>query len=195
MPEQRHRVEHAVAERNRGRHRDHIAAEQRQVHAWLALGHAVAHRRNAAGDLRGRADFARENLHLLGITAVRLMRRQHVVVGSYDPDVRPGEMTDRRLIFAGGCKAVCEIAATEARTADPPLLLLGHQFEITTPSRLRPFDDPVGDTSDGGIESHAAGSASSGRSKQQGLQHHIDARVGLLLAMANNHFAGAVAFA
>src|SRR6476469_8302112 len=102
-------------------------------------------------------------------------------------------MTKRCFIFAGCCKAVCEIAAADARTADPPLLLLVHQFEITTPSRLRAFNNPVGDSSDGRIESHAAGSASSGRSKQQDPQHHIDARVGLLLAMANNHFAGAVA--
>ena len=43
--EQRDAVEHAVAERDRGRQRDRVAAEQRQLHARLALGHAVAHRR------------------------------------------------------------------------------------------------------------------------------------------------------
>ena len=69
-------------------HRDHVAAEQRQVHARLALGDAVAHRRNAARDLRRRADLAREDLHLLGVAAVGLMRRQHVVVGGDDADVR-----------------------------------------------------------------------------------------------------------
>jgi hypothetical protein len=30
-------LEHAVAQRNRGRERDRVAAEQRQVHAGLAL--------------------------------------------------------------------------------------------------------------------------------------------------------------
>ena len=46
------RVEHVVAERDGGRHGDHVAAEQRQLHAGLALGDAVAHGRHAAGELR-----------------------------------------------------------------------------------------------------------------------------------------------
>ena len=147
--EQRRRVEHAVAERDRRAHRDHVAAEQRQVHARLALGHAVAHRRNSARDLRGRADLARENLHLLGVAAVGLMRRQHVVVGGDDADIRAGEVADRLLVLARRGEAVREIAAAEARAVDPPLLLLGHQVEIAPPRRLRSLDDPVGDRGDG----------------------------------------------
>jgi hypothetical protein len=46
------RVEHVVRQRHRGGHGDHVAREQRQLHAGAALGHAVAHRRHAAGDLR-----------------------------------------------------------------------------------------------------------------------------------------------
>jgi hypothetical protein len=38
-----------------GGHRDHVAREQRQLHAGLALRDAVAHRRHAARDLRHRA--------------------------------------------------------------------------------------------------------------------------------------------
>ena len=109
--EQRRGVEHAVAERDRGAHRDHVAAEQRQVHAGLALGHAVAHRRNPASDLRRRADLARENLHLLGVAAIGLMRRQHVVVSGYDSDVGTGERADRLLVLARSGEAVGEIAA------------------------------------------------------------------------------------
>ena len=37
-----------------------VAREQRQLHAGAALGDAVAHRRHAAGDLRGGAEFARD---------------------------------------------------------------------------------------------------------------------------------------
>ena len=44
-------VEHVVRERDRGRHRDHVAAEERELHAVAALGDAVAHRGHAAGDL------------------------------------------------------------------------------------------------------------------------------------------------
>ena len=109
--EQRRRIEHPMAERHRRRHGDHVAAEQRQIHAGLALGHAVAHCGHAARDLGRRADLARENLYLLGVAAVRLMRREHVVVGGDDADVRPRQMADRLLVLAGGGEAVGEIAA------------------------------------------------------------------------------------
>jgi hypothetical protein len=51
-------VEHIVRQRHGGRHGDGVAREQRQFHARLALGHAVAHGRRAAGELRHRAHFA-----------------------------------------------------------------------------------------------------------------------------------------
>ena len=113
-------------ERDRRPHRNHVAAEQRQVHARLPLGDAVAHRRNPARDLRGRADLAGEDLHLLGVAAVGLMRRQHVVVGGDDADVRAGKVTDRLLVLARRSEAMREISATEARAGDAPLLLLRH---------------------------------------------------------------------
>ena len=46
--EQRHSIEHRMAERDRGRPGDDVAAEQRQFHARLPLGDPVAHRRRAA---------------------------------------------------------------------------------------------------------------------------------------------------
>src|SRR3546814_7566300 len=49
------------------RQRECIAAEQRQFHARIALRHAVAHRRHAAGDLRRDPRLARPHFHLLGI--------------------------------------------------------------------------------------------------------------------------------
>ena len=110
--EQGRRVEHAVAERDCRAHRDDVAAEQRKVHARLTLRNPVAHRRHAAGDLRRGADFAGENLHLLGVAGIRLMGRQHVVVSGYNSDVRTGEMADRLLVLARGGEAVGEIAAT-----------------------------------------------------------------------------------
>ena len=109
--EQSRGIEHAVAERDRGAHRDHVAAEQRQVHAGLALSHPIAHRWNTAGDLRRRTDLARENLHLLGVAAIGLMSREHVVVSGYNSDVRTGERADRALVLARSGEAVREIAA------------------------------------------------------------------------------------
>ena len=152
--EQGRGVEHAVAERHRRPHRDHVAAEQREVHPRLALRHPVAHRRNPARDLRRRADLTSEDLHLLRVAAVRLMRRQHVVVSGYNSDVRTGEVADCLLVLARRGETVGEITATEARTVDAPLLLVGHQLEVPAAGRPGPFDDAVGNRGDSGVQSH-----------------------------------------
>ena len=52
--EAQRRVEHVVRQRDGGRQRDHVAAEQRQLHPGLALRDAVAHRRHAARELAPR---------------------------------------------------------------------------------------------------------------------------------------------
>ena len=70
------------------RHGDHVAREQRQLHARLALGDAVAHGRHAAGHLGDAAGLARRLLMSCRIGLERLMRRQHVVVGGDDAEVR-----------------------------------------------------------------------------------------------------------
>ncbi|MCY1441007.1 hypothetical protein D9M71_573040 [compost metagenome] len=44
-------IEHVVRQRDGGAHGNHVAAGQRQLHARLALGHAIAHGRHAAGEL------------------------------------------------------------------------------------------------------------------------------------------------
>ena len=144
-PEEGCGVEHAVAERNRSAHCDDISAEQRQVHARLSLRHSVAHRRNCARDLCGCCDLPSENLHLLWISAVRLMRGEHVIEGRDYPDIRSGKIADRVLVFSGRREAVREIAAGQPWAAHAPLLLLGDQVEITPAARLGSFDDAVGD--------------------------------------------------
>ena len=152
--EQRRGIEHAMTQGDRGTHRDHVAAEQRQVHARLALRHAVAHRRHPARNLRGRSGLAGENLDLLGIAPVRLMRRQHVVIGGDDADVGAGKRLDRLLVVTRGREPVSEIAARHARPADAALFLFADQLEIVPPLRLGPLDDPVGDPGHGCIERH-----------------------------------------
>ena len=81
-------VEHVVRQRDRGRQRNHVAREQRQLHACPALRDAIAHRRHATGNLRGRADVARGLADQIRIALERLMRREHVVVGRDDGDIR-----------------------------------------------------------------------------------------------------------
>ena len=74
------RVEHVVRQRDRGRERNHVAGEERKLHSPFALGHAVAHRRDAARDLRGAADRPRRLFDKVGKPGEGLMGRQHVVV-------------------------------------------------------------------------------------------------------------------
>ena len=105
----RHAIEHRVAHRHGGRQRDHIAAEQRQLHAVLPLGHPIAHRRNAARHLHGRADFAGIELHGFGVAAIGLMRRKHIVIGGDDCQVRPAPALDRALVLQRRGKAVGEV--------------------------------------------------------------------------------------
>ncbi len=85
--EQQRRVEHLVRERHGGRERDHVAAEQRELHSGAALGDPVAHRRHATrelGDAAGAQDLL---LQQRRIALERLVRGEHVVVGGDDRDV------------------------------------------------------------------------------------------------------------
>ncbi len=54
-PQVHHAVEHVMAQANGRSLSDVVAREQRQLHAGAALGHAVTHRRHAAGHLRSGA--------------------------------------------------------------------------------------------------------------------------------------------
>ena len=108
-------VEHVVAEPDGGRLCDHIAREQRQFHAASALGDAVAHRRHAAGHLCGGAQLAGDFADLLGIGLERLVRRQHVVVGGDDAQVRRHATAQAALVgAAAGGESVGEVAAAQA---------------------------------------------------------------------------------
>jgi hypothetical protein len=129
-------IEHVVRERDRGGERDHVAREQRQLHAGAALGDAIAHRRHAARELGDPARPAHRLLDQGRETLERLVRREHVVVGRDDCDVRPGIARERLLVVAvAGGKAVREVAAGEPRPlrAAPPGL--ADPLEIGLPRR------------------------------------------------------------
>ena len=96
--EMQRRIERVVRQADRRRHRDHVTREQRQLHAFLALCDAVAHRRHAARHLRNRMHLARGLADQLRIGFKRRVRRQHVVVSRDDPDDRPAGAEDLRLL-------------------------------------------------------------------------------------------------
>ena len=109
-------LEHAVAQPHRRRHCDHIAAEQRQLHGILPLRHAIAHRGCRARYLRCRADLAGEDFHLFGISAIRLMRREHVIVSAHNADVHCLAAANGCLVLAACGKTVREISTAERCT-------------------------------------------------------------------------------
>ena len=67
-----------------------------------------------------------------GIALERLVRREHVVVGRYDREVRPGQGAQRLLVaLAGGREAVRQIGARPSRArAAPPRRAPPHATEI-----------------------------------------------------------------
>ena len=103
-----------MRERDRGRHRDHVAAEQRQLHARAALRDAVAHRGHAAGELGDAAGLQHGLLEDRGVALERLVGREHVVVGRDDRDVAPlvGPQVELLVRPARG-EAVGEVRAAE----------------------------------------------------------------------------------
>jgi hypothetical protein len=155
MPSSAIAVVHLVRQPDRRRERDHVAAEQRQLHAVEALRDPVAHRRCRAGDLAGRADLACVDLQLRWIGAVRLVSRDGVVVGADNPDVRPALGGNGVLVLTRRGKAVRKVRTRQGDIAvTVPLALDRHQFEVPRAARARPLDDPLGDPGDGGMEGH-----------------------------------------
>ena len=131
--EQQRRVEHLVRERHRGRERDDVAAEQRELHPGTALGDAVAHRRHAAGELRDAAGAQDLLLEQRRVALERLVRREHVVVGGDDRDVRD-LLAREQILLLGPARghAVREVRAAGVRSRPALALFL-----------LDPAIDPV----------------------------------------------------
>ena len=67
---------------------NHIAREQRQLHPRLALGYAVAHGRHAARHLHSHPRCRRCAANKIGIGFKRAMRREHIVIGRNNPQIR-----------------------------------------------------------------------------------------------------------
>jgi hypothetical protein len=149
--QQRHAVEHGVGQGDAGGQRNGVAAEERQLHALIALRHAVAHGGHAAGDLHGGADLAGVDLHGIGVAAIGLMRGEHVVIGRHDRQIgRLGEGHGLLVALGPGIGMRQVGAAEEAVALAMPVRLGADHVEIARAARLGPFDDARGDALDGG---------------------------------------------
>ena len=137
--------EHSMTEADSRPHGDIVAAEQRQFHRQLALRHPVAHRRNAACDLRGRAFLACPQLNLFGITAIGLMRRQHVIIGGDDTDIHRLAATDCGFVITARRETMRQISARQHITINPGISGAGNQIKIGGAARFRAFNDTISD--------------------------------------------------
>ena len=155
--EEHRRVEHVVRQADRGGHGDGVAREQRQLHAGLALGDPVAHRRHAAGDLGDAARGARRFLDQVGEAAIGLVRREHVVIGGDDADIRRRFALERRLVAAGtGGEAMGEVRAGKPGPPYPSLARGADVVEILRPPAFASPADALGHFADAGVNGHDA---------------------------------------
>ena len=177
---------------HRRRHGDHVAREQRQLHAGLPLRHAVAHGRHPAGHLRRAADLARRLADDLRVALEGLVGREHVVVGGDDAEI--GRLVvDEPLLVGGaaGGKAVGEIAAGQRRALRAGRALGGNALQIGLAGGLRALADAGGDGFDATVCGH--GSRPFGgwvvaaiRAASYGRPEHVD-RLGTVRAKNGTH--------
>src|SRR5690606_12097921 len=142
-------IKHVVRQTDGRGHRYHVAREQGQFHAWLALGGTGAHGRNAAGPrggfcrlLRCLLDEARKGLEWL-------VRREHVVICGDDAQVWHA-IARKRCLFGGGTggKAVGKVAAGKDGAARRLACRFGDAGEIGFAAGLGALADTVRDDLD-----------------------------------------------
>ena len=155
--EQQRAIEHVVRQRDGGGHGDRVAREQRQLHAGQALRHAVAHRRHAAGHLQRGAKARRFVAQQRRVGFVGLVRRQHVVVGADNADVRRALGHDTKALVAWhGGEGVGDIGAAHPLLTGWARQQTVNPRQIGLTGRRAAQGDALGDKGDGGLHGRAS---------------------------------------
>ena len=143
---QQRAVKHLVRQADGGTHRNHVARKQRKLHAFVALGDAVAHRGRAAGHLCRRAVFLRFVLNQVGEIFERLVCGNHVVVGRDDAQVRHGWLLHLDFDGFGHRRiAVRQIGTAQAVALHAPLPFVGFgALQVGGAGGAAAFDDALG---------------------------------------------------
>ena len=146
-------VVHVVRQGHGSGHGDHVAAEQTELHARCSLRDTVTHGRHAAGHLRRGAQFARLSFDQLGVAQQRHVRRQHVVVGIDDADVR-GFFGDyfEAVIEWRACQCVRQIGAAHAVRVGIARGGVGQSCQVGAAPRLAALNDALSDVVDCGVK-------------------------------------------
>ena len=145
-------IEHVVGQGNGRAHGDHVTADQRQLHARLALGDAIAHGRDTTGHLTGGTEGAQSFADLRGEGLIGLVRGEHVVIGRHHADVHlvqhPQTVLVRRRT-AG--HAMGEVAAGQVAAPARTGRRRGHLLQIGRPGVSTAFNQPLGNLDNSGV--------------------------------------------
>jgi hypothetical protein len=142
-----------VAERDGRAHGDGVAAEQAQLHAGQALGHAVAHGRHAARHLHGGAQTRRRGANLRRVALVGLVRAEHVVVGADDTQVRHTLLDDAQFVAGRqGGEGVRDVGTSHAIAAALALAQPGQTLEVGLARGAAARLDACGDGLQDGVQ-------------------------------------------
>ena len=125
-------------------HGDHFATQERELHAVLSLGHAIAHRRHAAGHLTDRIGAVQRFANDIRVVFIGLVRGQHIVVGGDDGDVVAQHAFQRGFVVGlTGRETVSQIAAGQLRTMHGVGFGLVNPCEVSRAGITRPFDNAI----------------------------------------------------
>ena len=148
-------IEHIVRQRNGGALRNGIAAEQRQLHAWSALRHAIAHGRHAASYLGRCAMLAGFVFEDVWVVRQRRMGRQHIVVCSDDADIGRLLLDDANLVRTRQArKGMRHVGTTQALGAGRAGRHLIHHSQIGAARSSTALADAARDRVDGCVKFH-----------------------------------------
>ena len=153
-PQIQGRIKSVVRQCHPGGQSDHIAREQRKLHAWLALGHPVAHCRNPACNLHRSADFCRRRADDLGIVLIGLMGGQHIVIGRDNANVGQPCLLQSRFLIAHRGIGMGLIAAGQMPARGPRTSCRCDAGKVGGTAFQRAFTNTIGDAGDGGVQRH-----------------------------------------
>ena len=151
-------IEHVVRQRHGGGQGNHIAREQRQLHARFALGDAVAHGGHATGHLGRGTQIAGMLAQQLGVGLIRLVGREHVVVGGDDAHMRCAFGMDAQLVGHGqGSGGVGHVGAAQPGTLGAPAGVEGLGVQVGSTGGRTALGDAPGDGGQRGVDGRGRG--------------------------------------
>ena len=157
-PQVQRGVEHVVRQRHGSGHGDHLAAGDAQLHARLALRHTIAHGRHATSELAHRTQLTQRLLDLLGKGFVRLVRRQHVVVGRHDGHVgRIHQAQGLLVVTAATGYTVSEVGALQLAPLRPLAGGRTDHLKVALTRGAAAFDKTFGNFDNAGVHGKSPG--------------------------------------